>query len=50
MDLSCNHFDNYSFNYEYLITNMTMITIKGNYDYTTNVTILKQLLDLVSTS
>jgi hypothetical protein len=45
MDLNCNHFDDYSHNYESMITNMTMITTRSNYDYkydyTTNVTILK---------
>ncbi len=51
MDLSCNHFDNYSRNCEFVIINMTMITIRNNYDYiydyTINVMILKELLDLV---
>ncbi len=45
VDLSCNHSDDYSHNYDATTTNMTMITTKGNYDYkydyTTNVTILK---------
>jgi hypothetical protein len=45
MDLSRNHFDNYSYNNESTTTNVTMITTRGNYDYkydyTTNVTILK---------
>ncbi len=41
MDLSCSHFDNYSHNYEFATTNMTMLTTRGNYDYTINVTILK---------
>ncbi len=43
--LSCNHFDDYSHNCEYVIINMTMTTTRNNYDYiydyTTNVTILK---------
>ncbi len=33
MDLSCNHFDNYSHNYEFATTNMIMTTTIGNYDY-----------------
>ncbi len=45
MDLNRIHFDNYSHNYEFPITNMTMITTKDNYDYKynymTNVTVLK---------
>jgi hypothetical protein len=45
MDLSCSHFDNYSHNYEFVTTNMIMITNRTSYDnkyeYTTNVTILK---------
>jgi hypothetical protein len=45
MDLSCNHFDNYSHSCEYVTTNMIIIMIKGNYDYIydymINVTVLK---------
>jgi hypothetical protein len=45
VDLSHSHFDNYSHNCESMTINMTMITIRGNYDYiydyTTNVTIMK---------
>lgn len=45
MDLSSNHFDDYSHNCEYATINMIIIMIKGNYDYmydyTTNVIILK---------
>ncbi len=33
MDLSSNHFDNYSHNYEFATTNMIMTTTIGNYDY-----------------
>jgi hypothetical protein len=45
VDLNHSHFDDYSHNYEYVTTNMTMIATRGNYDYKydymTNVTILK---------
>ncbi len=45
VDLSHNHFDDYSQNYEFVIKNMTMITIRNNYDYIydyiTNIMILK---------
>jgi hypothetical protein len=41
MELNCNHFDDYSHNCESMTINMTMIIIIGNYDYMTNVTILK---------
>jgi len=54
VDSSCTHFNDYNHNYESTTTNMIMITTRGNYDYkydyTTNVTILKYLIDLVSPS